>query len=45
MSRAAASRSLIRGVSWDEVAADIVDSLQTARDRFRGVAKALGGAP
>ena len=29
----------------DEVAAEIVESLQTALDRFRNVAKALGEGP
>ena len=29
----------------DEVAAEIVESLETALDRFRNVAKALGEAP
>ena len=29
----------------DEVAAEVVESLQTALDRFRSVAKALGEGP
>jgi type I restriction enzyme M protein len=29
----------------DEVAAEVVEGLQTTLDRFRSVAKALGGEP